>query len=220
MDDDRFQERLDNEYADDQIGDAEGEVDIDEKGLISKDEFDDAIDEFIESQKIRDRKLYRQFNNSDEPPELVPIIKKRQGGPGMEAPEDPQVLEKERREIIQKSLAINDLIEKEYEEKGSSESESDDDEEDEEKFDCQSIISTYTNTDNHPAVIKTTKRVVQCRKDARIELHKQFKVPLDGLMAEEITVTKDKVNKTAAPSGQPFKEIEEDGDDAPSEEGG
>lgn len=33
-------------------------------------------------------------------------------------------------------------------------------EEDEaEKWDCESILSTYTNTDNHPGVIKTTRRI-------------------------------------------------------------
>ena len=35
MDDDRFQERLDREYADDQIGDAEGDVRLNEDGLLT-----------------------------------------------------------------------------------------------------------------------------------------------------------------------------------------
>ena len=42
--------------------------------MITAEALNDAVDEFIESQKIRDRKLYREF--SDKPPELVPIIKK------------------------------------------------------------------------------------------------------------------------------------------------
>lgn len=37
---------------------------------------DEAVNEFIESQKLRDRKLYKKFNESDEPPELIPILKK------------------------------------------------------------------------------------------------------------------------------------------------
>ena len=49
LDDDRFQERLDNEYADDQIGDAEGEVEVDENGIITAEALDDAVNEFIES---------------------------------------------------------------------------------------------------------------------------------------------------------------------------
>ena len=37
--------------------------------------------------------------------------------------------------------------------------EEDSDEDKEEKWDCETILSTYTNTDNHPGVIKTQKRV-------------------------------------------------------------
>jgi len=57
------------------------------------------------------------------------------------------------------------MIEKEDEERETSESESQDDEEaQEKKWDCESILSTYTNTDNHPGVIKTVSRVVKVNK--------------------------------------------------------
>jgi hypothetical protein len=46
-------------------------------------------------------------------------------------------------------------------------------------------LSTYTNTDNHPGLIKSN-RVVKVKKSNKMDLHKQLKVPLDGLMAEEI----------------------------------
>ena len=49
LDDDRFQERLENEYAPDQIGDAEGEIEVDEDGMITAEALDDAVNEFIES---------------------------------------------------------------------------------------------------------------------------------------------------------------------------
>lgn len=49
LDDDRFQERLEHEYADDQIGDAEGEIEVDENGMITAEALDDAVNEFIES---------------------------------------------------------------------------------------------------------------------------------------------------------------------------
>jgi len=49
LDNERFQERLEREYAEDQIGDAEGDVDLDENGLLSKDALDAAVTEFIES---------------------------------------------------------------------------------------------------------------------------------------------------------------------------
>lgn len=61
--------------------------------------------------------------------------------------------------------------------------------EQEEKWDCETILSTYTNTDNHPGVIRTVKRVRPNQK-IKIELHKQFRVPIDGLtpLAEEIII--------------------------------
>ena len=89
--------------------------------------------------------------------------------------------------LIEKSLALAAIIDKEDEARGSdsSSSEDSDDDNDEKKWDCATILSTYTNTDNHPAVVKTAGRTVRTKQ--RIELHKQFKVPLDGLMAEEIS---------------------------------
>jgi hypothetical protein len=63
---------MENEYADDQIGDIDGEIEPDD--LISKEMLDEAVNEFIESQKIRDRKLYSDFNKGEK--ELVPILRK------------------------------------------------------------------------------------------------------------------------------------------------
>jgi len=80
---------------------------------------------------------------------------------------------------------LADIFDKEDEERGLESSDDESSESDaEKKWDCATILSTYTNTDNHPAVVKTQGRVVRTKQ--RIELHKQFKVPLDGLMAEEI----------------------------------
>lgn len=55
-------------------------------------------------------------------------------------------------------MEINAILEKEMEERGldSSEEESEDDDQ---KWDCQTILSTFTNTDNHPGVIKTNRVV-------------------------------------------------------------
>lgn len=63
--------------------------------------------------------------------------------------------------------------------------------EEQERWDCETILSTYTNTDNHPGVIKSERRV---KPKNKIELHKAFKVPVDGLMpiAEEILIKKEK----------------------------
>jgi hypothetical protein len=96
-----------------------------------------------------------------------------------------------------KSLALQEQIDKEDEERGSDDSDSDQEdsyEDDKKKWDCATILSTYTNTDNHPALIKT-QRIVKTGKQ-KIELHKQFKVPLDGLMAEEISTLVPKSGKS------------------------
>lgn len=40
--------------------------------MITKDMLDEAVEEFIESQKLRDRKLYKDFKGDDKPDELIP----------------------------------------------------------------------------------------------------------------------------------------------------
>ena len=106
-------------------------------------------------------------------------------------------------------MKINEMIEQEDEERVS-EAENSSEEEDG-KFDCQSIVSTLTNTDNHPGVIRTT-RVVKVSKH-KIELDKQFQVPLEGLVAVEVT------KKTVKPYA--VEEIESDkGDNAENAEEG
>ena len=99
MDDEKFQERLEREYADDQIGDAEDQVELDENGLLTKEALDDAVNEFIESQKLRDRNLYRHFREGDQPFEIVPMIRKIVPE---ELQEDPAILEKIRMDNISK----------------------------------------------------------------------------------------------------------------------
>ncbi len=94
---------------------------MDEDGLVTKEALDEAVAEFIESQKLRDRKLYSKFG--DEPPELVPILRK----PLPE--EDPEKVAKEKKALIEKALARHEQLEQEYQERETSEeSESDEDE--------------------------------------------------------------------------------------------
>ena len=69
-----FEKRLEDEYADDQIGDVDGEVE--QTDLISKEMLDEAVNEFIEQQKLRDRKLFRAFNDNEGPLEVVPMLRK------------------------------------------------------------------------------------------------------------------------------------------------
>ena len=166
---------------------------------------DEALDEFIESQKLRDRKLYREFKPEDYPLEVVPRLKPL-------AQAMLELAEQEREEMRKKALALNAQLEKEMEERGSDYEDYDpynhDSEEEKNKWDCNTILTTFTNTDNHPGVIKTTRVVRQ--KANKIELHKQFKVPVDGLMAEEITVqVKSQPEKQKQAKG-PFHRVVED----------
>ncbi len=137
------------------------EVEVNQNDLLPQELLDEALEEFIESQKIRDRKLYKDF--SDNPPELIPMLKPKHAIVEEET-------EAEKEEMRKKSLAVNAILEKEMEERPL-ESESEDEESDkDDKWDCQSILSTLTNKDNHPGVIKTN-RVVKLQKH-KLEMHK------------------------------------------------
>ncbi len=76
--------------------------------MITKDELDDAVNEFIESQKFRDRHLYQKFKDEigrgddeeaedegENPPNLVSILKK-----GMQLPAEEEETEEEKQERI------------------------------------------------------------------------------------------------------------------------
>lgn len=101
------------------------------------------------------------------------------------------------------------MFQEEAEEKGSNITEEDSDSE--EKWDCESILTTHTNTDNHPGIIKTERRVKPNQRH-KIELHKQFKVPVDGLipLAEEITIQKE---RRKADTSHPFQRVEGEGEE-------
>ena len=101
----------------------------------------------------------------------------------------------EDRETVTKEFKekVVDLGEKYVKEAEEREDEPSEESDEEEAWDAETILSTYTNTDNHPGVIKTDRRVRPAQR-MKIELHKQFRVPIDGLipMAEEIVKIKEK----------------------------
>ena len=80
--------------------------------------------------------------------------------------DDPGLIERENEELRKKQLALIERQKKEEEERGSgSSSEDSSDEEDPEaKWDVDTILTTHTNTDNHPAIIKTGSRVVRAKQ--------------------------------------------------------
>lgn len=120
--------------------------------------------------------------------ELVPVLRKNRDDAKNE--EDIE-FEKHKPEINKKSLLVNEILEKEAEERASS-SDEDSEEDEDAKWDCESVLTTQTNTDNHPGIIKTIRKIVKPKM--KMELHKQFKVPIEGLapMAEEVKILKEK----------------------------
>jgi len=113
--------------------------------------------------------------------------------------------------LMKKNIEIGNQFAADAEEYNSGDEESEDDEA---KWDCESILSTYTNTDNHPGIIKTSKRIRPGK--VKIDLHKQFRVPIEGLcpIAEEILIKKEK-----QPSDMPFiKQEDSDSEDFEIEE--
>ena len=192
----------------------------------------EAVDQFISDKKLWFRDLHREHKDEIEktaiekgnnflPNTALHIGKTSIPVSGELNEEDEQF----KKIIKEKTLELEERFRKEQDEKGSEdEQESESDPED--KWDAETILSTYTNTDNHPSVIKFVPRV-KVNSKVKIELHKQFKVPVDGLnglipIAEEIEVKKKekKKNQKQAFEEDSSEEEEEEKpeEDAPPEE--
>jgi hypothetical protein len=101
--------------------------------------------------------------------------------------------EEEKRVLKEKTLIEGQRLQNEMDMKDTDD-ESEPESEEKEQWDAETILTTYTNTDNHPGVIKFTPKVKVNHK-AKIELHTQFKVPISGLdglipIAEEVHAAK------------------------------
>ncbi|CDW89648.1 UNKNOWN [Stylonychia lemnae] len=213
IDEGDFDQVLENEYADDQIGEA---PDAEQQDLITKEMLDEAVDEFIESQKLRDRKLYKEFKPDGAPEEPIPQLKTKAQIDAEEAE-----TETEKAELRRKALFLGEKLQLELDERDVDFEERDcydHSSDDEQKWDCNTILSTFTNTDNHPGVIKTTRTVKVNNK--KMELHKQFKVPIEGLMAMEIDVPREtkKLKKNAKGPYEQVEEIESEGSSSGNED--
>jgi protein LTV1 len=128
------------------------------------------------------------------------------------------------KEIKEKSLALQQKFQEEADERGTDYESSESEEDENEKWDAETILSTFTNTDNHPSVIKFVPKVKTNQK-MKIELHKQFKVPVDGLnglipIAEEVIVKKKKKNSNKAfEEDTSSEEDDEDNEEDQKDEG-
>jgi protein LTV1 len=172
-----------------------------------------AVDEFIEDKKTWFRDLHKHYGE-DEGDGTILAPK------NSEAIRQVDIGDEEDREEVEAAIREKILYNQEKFSKdaeGKNPFGDSDGEEEEAKWDCESILSTYTNTDNHPGVIKTTRRV---KPKATIQLHKQFRVPLDGLtpIAEEIEVLKEAKKKVESMTA--YVELSESDDDEVVEETG
>ena len=119
--------------------------------MVSKDLVDAAVDEFIEDKKMRFHRLNKAHGTGKDKDKAILLTANANVPRADEIVEDP---EKAKADLEKKVLKLQDKFQTEADAIAVASSE--ESEEDEEaKWDCESIISTYTNTDNHPGVIKT-----------------------------------------------------------------
>lgn len=186
-----FDNFMDQEYADDLIGELDEEI-VDNHTQIKESLLMDAVDEFIEDKKMWFRDLHKK--HGDEAERDIPVLVARNAEMLRQVEiDDGENLEEVNNEIKRKMVEIAERFEKEADERDQDNPFNVQEVNEEAEWDCETILSTYTNTDNHPGVIKTTRRIKPSQK-MKIELHKQFRVPVDGLIpiAEEITIAKEK----------------------------
>lgn len=185
----------------------------------------EAIDEFIQDKKAWFRNLHRKHGEDFE------MTAKEKGNEFLEGtakfigkdliPIQGDLEQDEINRIIkERTIQINEKFNEEAEKRAGSDYESSEEEEDhEEKWDAETILTTYTNTDNHPGVIKFVPKV-KVNSKAKIELHSQFKVPIDGLtglipIAEEV---KPKKKQQKEKTSMAFEEDSEKSEDSEYEE--
>jgi protein LTV1 len=87
-------------------------------------------------------------------------------------PVEGEVGEEEFRKIVnEKTLALNQRYTEEADERGTDYESPESEEDENDKWDAETILSTFTNTDNHPSIIKFVPKVKTNQK-MKIELHK------------------------------------------------
>ena len=159
---------MDEEYDDYKIGELD-EEDVGAKDKIEKKVLDDAVDEFIMDTKKRFTNLAKEFGN-EEANNLIPATKTSDliYAEDLKDGDEPAEVKQKLRE---KKLQNAQVFEEEALENMEDVPDRDQSEE-EDAWDAETILSTYTNTDNHPGVIKTQRRVRPSQR-MKIELHKQ-----------------------------------------------
>lgn len=116
--------------------------------------------------------------------------------------------------VNERTLQNEQLFQDEADERGTDYESPDTEEDPADRWDAETILSTYTNTDNHPGVIKFRPKV-KVNDKLKIALHTQFKVPIDGLdglipIAEEIIEKKKAKKKDRKNAFEEDSEAEDD----------
>jgi hypothetical protein len=189
---------------------------------------DEAVNEFIQDKRLWFRDLHKDhkediaFEAKTKGAEFLPNTAKYIG-PGLLLKPD-EIDTKSlafKEEIKKKSLALGERFQKEVDERDpeymtpSEESDPDD------KWDAETILTTNTNCDNHPGIIKFIPKI---KVKNRVQLHTQFLVPVEGLnglipIAEVIEAKKEKKRVNAEKAFEEDSEIseQEEEEDAPED---
>jgi len=186
--DDRF-ERVINQYDDDNIGELDPEApnvrgNIDDNDL--PDHYDRLFDEFLDSKDVLGKKVIDKFAGgipSEQIAELREELKTKEFD--ILKYEEEQRNKKEKVQMIERELSKNEKREKN-------------------NWDCETIITTYTNIYNHPKMIKddTVKKIHVTRKGLPI-IEKEVSEEEEEEEEEEYEVRE---NKGAARNKKETKE--------------
>lgn len=143
----------------------------------------EAVDEFIQDKRLWFRDLHRDHADDfkdaakEKGNDFLPGTAKFIGKGLLPVAGELDIKSAEYAKILkERTLAFEQKFQEDADKRGSDDDETSDDEADE--WDAETILTTHTNTDNHPGIIKFTPKI---KVKNQIILDKQFKVPIDGL---------------------------------------
>ena len=149
---------------------------LEAKQAQDKEIINEAVDEFIQDKRFWFRNLHKDHGSSIQSTAIEKGKEFKEGTAlfvGKDViPIQGELEEEEFKRIVkERTLENAKKFQEEDDAKGSDYESEESEQEEQEKWDAETILSTYTNTDNHPSVIKFTPRVKAGGK-MKIELHK------------------------------------------------
>jgi len=190
------------DYGELSDGDEEAEAMYEQKQVADGQLINEAVDEFIEDKKLWFRGMHKKYGDDilatahEKGANFLPGTALYVGDAKM-LPISGALQE----ESSQYKQLLRERTLEQRPEEDSSDLDGSSSEDSAEQWDAETILSTFTNTDNHPNLIKYVPKVKPSQK-LKMELHKQFKIQvpvggLDGLtpIAEVIPMEKSKEKK-------------------------